>query len=187
LDNLLESIAVSDIVRKHIDKCRSYEPFKHSKAVVIIEANMSSHGLHLLSNLREMGIPNTTFLVEDNNKSNSIKRDFPGSITTRKNKIEMCYLLIDKYLKPGNIGFNQPFIIANHERTMVDDIKGEIITELKAFQKKKIATKMRDGNIEYEIYFSGKSKGNDDYVIALALGCYWREVFLKDRKYEADW
>lgn len=135
-----------------------------------------------------MGVADPIFMIEDK-ASNSLQRDLPGSITTKKRKLDMIDLLKTKYLKPGNIGFFFQFISANQERSRLDDIKVEIIKEMRAFEKKKKLKVNNEGESYYEIFYNGKSNGEDDYVLATAIGVYWKEVFFdkNSRKYSFYW
>lgn len=178
---------MAQVVRDHIEKCRSYDFLRHAKAVIIIEAN-TNQAIGVEASLDQLQIPNMRIMTEENPKYSNSHRDLPGTMTTKKNKNLMVYYFIDRYLKPGLIGFSQPFIVSNYECSRIDDMKAEILTELKTFKKKKKAVNNRDGTTEFEIFFTGKEgSANDDYVMALLLGTYWKERFFKDPKYRNDW
>ena len=156
--------------------------------MIIIEANIISHALSVQAAVRQLGVHRTTFLFEDRSSANKEQRDSPGSITTKTNKPEMIHLLRDKYLRPNNIGFFYDFITANRERAIVDDLQEEIIKELRLFNKRLIIQKMRDGSVQNDIYYTGKlTGGNDDFVMALAMCVYWKEVFFTNEKYRPEW
>lgn len=184
--NYLDSIEVAEVVISHINQCRKYTPLKTAQVVIIPEANLSGHCLNLQETLRRMG-HTPLFMIEDKGSVNSRERDLPGTITTRKHKIAMINLLKEKYLKRGNIGFFHAFVTANHERSKFDDIKKEVIEELRRFNRKLIPKTDDEGELYYEIIYNGKGGGNDDYVLALAIGVYWKEIFFTDKRYQLYW
>ena len=147
---------------------------------------MSGHCLNLQETLRRMGC-SPLFMIEDKGSANSKERDLPGTITTRKHKVAMINLLKEKYLKRGNIGFFDAFVTANHERSKFDDIRKEIIEELRRFNRKLIPKLDDERELYYEIIYNGKGGGNDDYVLALAIGAYWKEIFFTDKRYQTYW
>jgi hypothetical protein len=184
----LDSLHVAEVIRDHINACRENDALASAKAVIIIEANLPGITWDVQAAVNSLGVRNKTFLFEDKSSAHSEQRDAPGSMTTRRNKPEMINLLKDKYLKANNIGFYHNFVTANRERAIVDDIQEEIVKELRLFNKRLVIQKARDGSVHNDIYYTGKlTGGNDDFVMALAMGVYWKEVFFHNEKYRAEW
>lgn len=100
----------------------------------------------------------------------------------------MIHLLRDKYLKANNIGFYHDFVTANRERAIVDDMQEEMLKELRLFNKRLVIQNNRDGSVHNDIFYTGKlTGGNDDFVMALAMGVYWKEIFFTNDKYRPEW
>jgi hypothetical protein len=179
---------VSQVIIAHVNECRKYSALKNARVIIMPEANIASQILNLQTTLRKEGATEPVFMTEDKASASALQRDLPGSITTRKRKRDMIDLLQTKYLKPGNIGFFFQFITSS-DLTRLDDIKAEVIKEMRSFEKKKKLKINNEGEAVHEIFYNGKSNGEDDYVIAAAMGVYWKEVFFdkNSRKYSFYW
>ena len=102
---------------------------------------------------------------EDNNPGSNQKNDLPGSITTRTNKVEMVTILIEEYFKKRRIVFYQDFIVAEQEYSVIDDVKGEFVKQLRGFCQKRKQTTARDGSVYFETFYLGKIGGMNQFFL----------------------
>jgi hypothetical protein len=123
------------------------------------------------------------FMTETTDKSSAFAYDQPGSMTTKQNKTLMINQL-KRYLELGHVVFHEPFISADDTTGNVRDIKKEFIKHMENFSKISVHRVQPDGSPDVKIFYSGKAAGgNDDFVMALAIGLYNRIAFLEKGKY----
>lgn len=160
-------------------------------AVIIPESNLPFASTEMVNRIKEMNLENYIF-VRDDNSHNSIeggRLDLPGSITTRKKKLEMIHILIEEYMKEERIYFNSSFIISQPDYSCIDDVYAEVVKELRTYCKKKKARRDPDGSHIFEITYTGKPPcgSNDDFVLTLLMLVYQHKKFFEDRKNEKYW
>lgn len=184
----LDSILVASIIESHIRKCRSLPFLSNCLAVIIPEANMATIAQHIMIAMRQLQVPRTIFMTEDNDKGAAHLYDLPGSITTRRNKPEMVTVLIEDYMKKQKLVFYRNFVVAEQESSVVEDVKAEFVKQLRGFLRKKKAQKNRDGSTYFETFYTGKNNGNtDDFVLTLMIGVYMHHRFFTSEKYRQYW
>lgn len=184
LTHFLDSILVGSIIASHIEKCRTLPFLRNSLAVIIPEANMATIAQHIMISMRQLHVPNCVFMTEDNDRAAAHQYDLPGSITTRRNKPEMVTLLIEDYMKKQRLVFFRDFVVAEPESSVVDDVKGEFVKQMRSFLRRKKAVKQRDGSVLFETFYTGKHNGGtDDFVLTLMIGVFMQRRFFTSEKY----
>ena len=149
-----DAILVGSIVASHINKCKKLSYLKNALPVVIPEANLPTIAQNILYAMRDLQV-NCVFMNEDDNKGSEQRNDLPGSITTRRNKVEMVLLLVEEYMKKRRLVFNREFIVAEPEYSVVEDVKGEYVKQLRNFCQKRKQKVDRDGTIFFETFYTG--------------------------------
>lgn len=92
--------------------------------------------------------------------------------------------ILKKYLEAGHVVFNNPFITADESTGNVRDVKKEFINQMYNFSRITVTRMDADGSPITKIFHSGKAGGgNDDFVMALAIGLHNRTIFLNNDKY----
>ena len=187
---MLGSIEVGRVVKSHIEKCREIKALQYALAVIIPEANGTGQ-LDIVRALNnEHYVENKMFMTEDSSgRGRGRQRDLPGSVTTHRKKLEMVHILSHDYLKRGLIGFAHGFVVAERESCRVPDVQLEIVKHTRNFRKQRIYTTDAEGAPQCEVIFTGKKTGdkNDDFIMALLLAVYNRQIFFESDAYSHYW
>ena len=179
---------VSSVIASHIAKCRRLSFLRQALAIIIPESNLPTIAQHIVHSMRELNVARCIFMNEDNNPGSAFRNDLPGSITTRSNKPEMVTCLIEDYFKKRRIVFYRDFIVAESDYSVLEDIQGEYVKQLRGFCRKRKECRARDGSTYFETFYLGKIQGgNDDYVLALLIGVFMRRRFFSNPKYRMYW
>lgn len=171
-------------IKSHIEEVKARIPsLRKARPIIIPEANMTV-ALDLQWQLKTYLKVDCVFMTEDNDRASTTPYDMPGSVTTKQNKPIMINIL-KRHLELGHVVFSDPFITADESTGNTRDIRKEFINEMYNFARITVTRVEQDGSPSVKIFHSGKAAGgNDDFVIALALGLFMRAIFLEDDKYE---
>jgi hypothetical protein len=163
---------------------------ENALAVIIPESNLPFASTEIVNRMKDLPIDNYLFIREDSSHNGIEGRfDLPGSITTRKKKLEMIHILIEEYMKEDNIRFNANFIVSQDEYSCVDDVYSEVVKELRTFCKKKKLRRDPDGSNIFEIVYTGKPPhgSNDDFVLTLLMLVYQHKRFFDNTNNAKYW
>lgn len=171
-------------IKQHIEAVKQRIPsLRKAFPIIIPEANMPV-ALDIQWQLKTYFGVKCELMTEDNDRSSTTPYDMPGSVTTKQNKPIMIDIL-KRSLELGHVVFADPFITADESTGNTRDIRKEFINQMYNFARITVTRINPDGSPYVRIYHSGKAAGgNDDFVIALALGLYMRGIFLEKEKYE---
>lgn len=187
--NTSHSLTVSQLVVQHVIKCREIRHLNYAKVVIIPECNLPHIAQQLQEDIKNVyRLHNHCFMIEDSGKPGA--RDLPGNITTHKSKLEMVHLLKSKYLQTNNIFFYEKFINVRYQDLPFDDIRLEIMTQLRGFRQKRWYRVNAEGNSICEIIYTGKpptGDGDDDFVMAILIAVYCERKFFDDKRYVSEW
>ncbi len=171
-------------IKQHIDAVKQQIPALRKALPVIIPESNIPVALDIQWQLKTYLSVDCIFMTEDTDRASTTPYDMPGSVTTKHNKPIMVNLL-KRYLELGHIVFAQPFVTADESTGNTRDIRKEFINQMYNFAKITVTRIEQDGSPAVKIFHSGKaSGGNDDFVMALAIGIYMRGIFLDKDKYQ---
>lgn len=164
---------------------------KHAIVLVVIEANLLTIASQVMHDLKDYHLDDVEFICEDKSSKNGNsyeKDDLPGIVTTRENKPEMVENLIYHYLSKNRLVFYRHFLTIDQDNVVIDDLREEIVRQFRNFCRKMIAKNLPDQTIDLIPKYSGKHRGNnDDFVLAILLGCHVYTLFYALDKYRRLW
>jgi hypothetical protein len=186
--NTCHSLTVAQLVVEHIRQCRRLKHLTYAMPIVIPESNLPYIAQQLQIDVKRMYNDKIVFMMEDSG-SKMVDKDLPGSMTTHRKKNTMVTLLQNEYLKPGRLSFHRSFVNVKFEELPFDDIKIEIMKELRGFRQKRCYKLDAEGQSICQLIFTGKAPigQNDDFVMVLLMGCYNEKLFFEDARYSMYW
>ena len=170
-------------IKAHIDAVKQRIPsLRKARPIIIPESNIPV-ALDIQWQLKTYLSVDCVFMTEDNDRASTTPYDMPGSMTTKYNKPIMINTL-KRYLELGHIVFSEPFVSADETTGNTKDIRKEFINQMYNFAKITVTRIDQDGSPAVKIYHSGKAAGgNDDFVMALAIGIHMYGAFKDKQKY----
>jgi hypothetical protein len=186
--NTCHSLSVAQVVVDHVNRCRQISYLAHALAIIIPESNLPFMATQLQFDIKnKFQLNNHHFPMLDS--SGNGQKDLPGSITTHKKKLEMVHILKENYLKPGRILFHSPFICTHTDLMPFDDIRLEIMKQMRGFRQKRWYKTDAEGNSVCQLIFTGKEPvgQNDDFVIVLLIAVLNEKGFFDDEVNAIYW
>ena len=177
--NTCHSLSVAQLIVEHIKKCRLIKHLQYALAIIIPESNLPFIAMQLQFEIKNrFQLENHYFMMGDSGSGNGMK-DLPGSITTHKKKLEMVHMIKENYMKNGRICFNNPFIVTRDDELPFDDLKTEIMKQMRGFRKKRWYKTDTEGNSICQLIYTGKEPigHNDDFVMTLLIAVYNEKIF----------